>query len=155
MSACSVLGISALILYSATAFTVVKILGAFYLFYLGVKLWRNGIGGAETRSDDTTIRPLGLYGQGLIVALTNPKAIVFTTALFPQFIEVSEPLPIQFGILVLTFMSFSFLALSGFAFFSDKTRHHSRRFFTAKTAGKAFGATFIGVGVVLMGASQR
>lgn len=156
MSLCSVLGLSTLILYSSTAFMVVKIMGALYLVYLGIKLWRNGSSRADVDSVGTRrAGHLNLYGQGLLVALTNPKAIVFTTALFPQFIVASQPLPGQFSLLVVTFMSFSFLCLVAYAFATHKAKQHSRPWFSAKTAGRAFGGTFILAGAALAFTSRR
>ncbi|MCW8885913.1 MAG: LysE family translocator, partial [Motiliproteus sp.] len=93
MSLGSVLGLSTLILYSTTAFTVVKIVGALYLIYLGVRLWRQGFRfDGKARAEGRKTPLLGLYAQGLMVSLTNPKAIAFTTALFPQFIDTGAPL---------------------------------------------------------------
>ena len=74
MSGFSVLGLSAVVLHSAVAFTFVKVLGAMYLIYIGIKLSRNGIKRievGETKSAKNGV--LSLYTQGVIVALTNPN----------------------------------------------------------------------------------
>lgn len=156
MSACSVLGLSTLILVSATAFTVVKLIGAAYLVFLGIKLWRNGVhlDKASPRTPGHTSLPR-LYGQGLLVALTNPKAIIFTTALFPQFIQVSEPLIPQFSLLVITFMLFSFVCLLGYALLAHKAKHHSSIRVPGELIGKLFGAIFVGVGALLATTSNK
>ena len=150
MSALSVLGLSAVILHSAIGFTAVKIFGAAYLIYMGLKLWRGGIGKIKTsESKKAKSNMLYLYLQGILVAITNPKAIVFTTALFPQFILVSEPLLPQFSVLVASFMALSFLCLSIYALLAQQARKRTKRIIPRKLASKIFGSTFIGAGCYL------
>lgn len=150
MSACSVLGLNALILYSATAFTCIKLFGAAYLIYMGVKLWRSGILSPKTGATGVEKQScVKLYVHGILVALTNPKAIVFTTALFPQFIVSSEPLLPQFSILVITFMSLSALCLLVYSVASSKAQKYSVNIFSGKRIGKIFGGAFIGAGALL------
>lgn len=150
MSACSILGLTTLVNFSASAFTVIKIAGAIYLFYLGIKLWRSGIefNAVETQQSNS-FKPWKLYSQGLLIALTNPKAIIFTSALFPQFISMSQPLLGQFAILVSTLMSCSLLCLFCYALMSHKLRSGANRYISKTTLGKVFGSTFIGIGGAL------
>ncbi len=150
MSACSVLGLNTLLLYSVTAFTCIKFFGAAYLIYIGIKLWRKGIMVNEQLvGTQEKFSPFKLYSQGVIIALTNPKAIVFTTALFPQFIDVAKPLLVQFSILVFSFMGLSAICLFAYAVISYKAKTHSSRFFSGTRIGKVFGATFVGAGLML------
>lgn len=156
MSLCSVLGLSTLLIYSTTAFMIIKILGAVYLVYLGIKLWLHGVNRADVISE--TFRPAGplhLYRQGLLVALTNPKAIIFTTALFPQFVVASRPLAGQFALLVSTFMSFSFLCLVAYAIASHIAKQRTRPWLSAKVTGRLFGGVFVLAGVALATASRK
>lgn len=117
MSACSVAGLSAIVMHSALAFTIIKTVGAIYLIYLGIKMWRKGlkqsviITANAQQNSKKECSTWNLYRQGVMIALTNPKAIVFTTALFPQFVVLSEPLLPQFSILVVSFMLLSFVCL--------------------------------------------
>ena len=155
MSMCSVLGLSTLILYSSVAFTLLKFIGAGYLIYLGIKLWRTGI---QTTSDQKTLAPTKsrhLYRQGILVALTNPKAIVFTTALFPQFIDPTGSLPLQFSILVFTFMSFSFICLLGYGIAAQRAKHKSSGLFANRIMNKLFGGIFVSAGLAMAFSSQK
>ena len=155
MSSASVLGLSSLLLYSGTAFATVKFVGATYLLYLGIKLWRNGLGFSNIEPGTAPPRRRSLFSQGLLVALSNPKAIAFTTALFPQFISLSEPLLNQFAILVVTFMAFSAVCLFAYALLAHKVRHRSSRMASDSIVGKLFGSAFIGAGALLATSSQR
>lgn len=156
MSLFSVLGLSAMVLYSTTTFMLIKAIGAFYLIYLGIKLWRNGFA-QVTVSDNTNMKKrdgnLRLFIHGLMVALSNPKAIAFTTALFPQFINHSAPLIPQFFILVTTFMSYSFICLFFYAKMSVSAKDRTRNTRLEKIISRFFGTLFICSGIGL-GASS-
>ncbi|MEE4243574.1 MAG: LysE family translocator [Desulfopila sp.] len=153
MSLFSVLGLGALVLYSSTTFTLIKGLGALYLIYLGFKLWRNGFSSQVVQAG--TITPhfdksrKAMYSQGLMVALSNPKAIAFTTALFPHFIDHHAPLYPQFTILVITFMGYSFLCLSFYAHISATTHRSVKNSRLEKVVSRLFASLFIGSGIAL------
>ncbi len=155
MSTFSVLGLSAVVLHSTVAFTVIKLFGAAYLAYLGFKLWVNGVGNIEVGSTRKSKgSSLNLYTQGVLVALTNPKAVIFTTALFPQFIVAADPLMFQFSILVLSFMLLSFICLSSYALVAQRAKARRINTQVQKLLGKIFGATFIGAGCILATTSE-
>jgi threonine/homoserine/homoserine lactone efflux protein len=85
-------GISALVMASAEAFTMVKILGAVYLVWLGLKAWR------EAR----VLLPTGsrqAFREGIIVEALNPKTAAFFLAFIPQFVDASQPVAAQFVVL--------------------------------------------------------
>jgi len=160
MSLLSVMGLSAVILHSAPIFFLVKMAGALYLVYLGLKLWRHGFGLEELRSvqrDPLQPRPriTKLYGNGLFVALSNPKAIAFTTALFPQFILPEQPVALQFTILIITFMFLSFTCLFAYAVMAAETKNRTSNIKLHGIMSKVFGGAFVGSGVFLASASQK
>ncbi len=107
----SAMGLGALLAASETAFTTAKLVGAAYLVWLGIKTFRSNTalsvdgeaGGQRTRS---------FYLQGLLVGASNPKAILFFAAFFPQFLNPAQPMAPQFAILALTFMAFEFTVLT-------------------------------------------
>ncbi|MFG2001204.1 LysE family translocator [Spirillospora sp. NPDC048911] len=96
--AAAALGVAALLAASAAAFTVVKVVGAGYLLYLGVRSLiaarRGGTG--EVAEEETAASPWDAFRQGLLCNVLNPKAGVFFVALIPQFVgghpAVSEAL---------------------------------------------------------------
>lgn len=152
MSLLSVLGLGAVVLYSTAAFMLIKIIGACYLIYLGIKLWRNGFGRRTAKAQEIAGKRqnnIKLYSQGLMVALSNPKAIAFTTALFPQFINNAEPLILQFTILVTTFMSYSFICLFVYAKISAKAGATTSNSRLEKIFSRIFASLFICSGIGL------
>jgi threonine/homoserine/homoserine lactone efflux protein len=82
-------GLSALLVSSATAYSVVKYAGAAYLFYLGFKKLRERPKSAEA----TAVQPVPLqrvYMQGVLVNILNPKTAIFFFAFLPQFVNPSR-----------------------------------------------------------------
>jgi threonine/homoserine/homoserine lactone efflux protein len=89
--ALSALGLGAILIASSTLFLAIKWMGAVYLIYMGVKmlLARGGLEERETQTIVTSRRAMQLFSQGLMTQLANPKALVFFTALLPQFVSAS------------------------------------------------------------------
>lgn len=86
-----VVGLSALIAASATAFFVLKVVGAAYLLWLAVDAIRTGSGFSLSVGQKTNT-PIGrVYAKGVMVNLLNPKVIVFFVTFLPQFVTPSDP----------------------------------------------------------------
>ena len=83
------LGLSALLLSSALAFTIVKYLGAAYLVYLGLRILftREAVQATGTSQPQTLHR---VFSQGVVVATLNPKTALFFVAFLPQFVDPSQ-----------------------------------------------------------------
>jgi threonine/homoserine/homoserine lactone efflux protein len=87
--AAATLGLSALLMSSAFAFSAVKYLGAAYLIYLGVqKLRREDSFAASSESARTKLSHV--FGQGIVVNVLNPKTALFFFAFLPQFVDISR-----------------------------------------------------------------
>ncbi|WP_216216450.1 LysE family translocator [Amycolatopsis aidingensis] len=97
------LGLGAVVERSATAFTVVKLVGAAYLVYLGVQAVRHRRALADavhTAVTASTARPLRVIRDGLVVGFANPKSIVFLAAVLPQFVDhTAGSVPVQMMLL--------------------------------------------------------
>ena len=121
-------GVGALLLASATAFTVVKVMGAVYLFYLGVQQWRAPIDEATSNpAQPSADAELGLSFQtrfltGLFTNVTNPKGIVFMVAVLPQFIDPQQSLSLQLLILLGTMVSVDLVVMHGYALMGARTQ---------------------------------
>jgi threonine/homoserine/homoserine lactone efflux protein len=84
----SALGLGALLSSSATLFQIIKWTGAAYLVFIGLRmlLSRTPLGGVDSEAVRPK-RPVRLFSEGLVTQLSNPKAIVFFSALLPQFLS--------------------------------------------------------------------
>lgn len=119
----SLAGLGALVLASATLFTILKWVGAVYLVYLGVKLFRGAsrasLGDLETVTETSAS---SVFGHAAAVTALNPKSIVFFIAFVPQFVVVDSPLLPQFAILVVTFVGLAAINALAYALLADKLR---------------------------------
>jgi threonine/homoserine/homoserine lactone efflux protein len=119
----SLAGLGALVLASATLFTVLKWVGAVYLIYLGIKLFRSdSTASLDNLEKVTQTSASSVFGLATAVTALNPKSIVFFIAFVPQFIVVDSPLLPQFAILVVTFVGLASINALAYALFADKLR---------------------------------
>ncbi|NMG45963.1 homoserine/homoserine lactone efflux protein [Aromatoleum toluvorans] len=147
-----VLGLGAVLAASATAFLVVKVAGAAYLIWLGVRKWRAPVelleDGAEAHD------PRGIYLQGVLVNLTNPKAIVFMVALVPQFIDPQLPQWPQFFIIAATMIGTDIAVMSCYALLAGRCRRWLRSPRMMKAQNRVFGGMFVAAGSLLAASSR-
>ncbi|HTB69171.1 MAG TPA: LysE family translocator [Steroidobacteraceae bacterium] len=147
--AISLCGLGAVLVASTTAFEVVKYVGAAYLVYLGIRTWRTVDTRLVTEGHPPAAGGSNRYRTGVLVSLSNPKAILFCVALFPQFIDRRQALAPQAGILLATFVCIEtcwmFVYAGGGARLAAWLRQGNRmRWFN-----RASGGVFIGAGVLL------
>jgi threonine/homoserine/homoserine lactone efflux protein len=106
MMSLSVAGLGALLHAFPSVLDALRLAGAAYLAYLGVKSWFSPV---HDQAPDTpernepVARPGALFRQGMLVAASNPKALLFAVAFFPQFINPQNAKLPQFAILLTTF----------------------------------------------------
>ncbi|PSW21292.1 LysE family translocator [Photobacterium sanctipauli] len=113
-------GLGVIIASSELAFTVIKWLGAVTLFYMGIKMI---LGANKQISNDSCLPAVSngkLFTSGFLVAAGNPKAIVFFTAFFPQFIDPAQPLFPQMAIMCPTMALLDFTLVLIYAFSANK-----------------------------------
>ncbi|MEH6403762.1 MAG: LysE family translocator [Sneathiella sp.] len=119
----SLVGLGALVLASSLLFTLLKWVGAAYLLYLGIKLFRSGSKAAV--SDLTAFKKTpskNVFGHAAAVTALNPKSIVFFIAFVPQFITTTAPLAPQFAILIATFVGLATINTLAYALLADRLR---------------------------------
>ncbi|MGJ4996649.1 LysE family translocator [Bradyrhizobium sp. HKCCYLS3077] len=90
-------GLSALVMASAEAFTALKIAGAIYLIWLGIKTWREAEIAAP--AEVSTTGSQRAFREGVIVEALNPKTAAFFLAFIPQFVEPTRTVATQFIVL--------------------------------------------------------
>jgi len=149
-------GVGALLLASAAAFTVVKVVGAAYLLYLGVKQWRAPVDGPAPAPGEGLVKHPGLptprerVFTGFMTNVTNPKGIVFMVAVLPQFIDPLRPLWLQLLILLVTSISVDLVVMHGYAFLASRAQRWLATVKARRAQNRVFGGVLIAMGASLL-----
>lgn len=154
LAGASILGLGVILHTSAWLFTLVKWVGAAYLVYLGTRMLLSSGGldmAGATRGDAAPSGDAQMLRLGLWVSLTNPKAILFFGALFPQFVQTDQPLLPQFATLVALSMGASVSCLLSYVWLASRARRWLQRPKAALWINRVAGSVFIGFGLVLAG----
>lgn len=153
LSTISIAGLGAILTTSATLFMIVKIVGAFYLFYLAYKQFKS-VG--ESKISETNTHKHNKRGskefflEAFFLAVTNPKPIMFFIALFPQFIDIEASILPQFLILTGTFMFLSFFILLGYGFVAKNAKRYLNDTHKMAWFHRITGGIFIAMGLGLL-----
>jgi threonine/homoserine/homoserine lactone efflux protein len=143
---CSLAGLGAIMAASATAFIVLKWVGALYLIWLGISMWRRG-GDAPTKGLAQS-GGRGVFAHAYIVTALNPKTIAFFVAFMPQFINHSAPALPQLAILGATFLLLAGLTVSLCAYLAGSMAGFMRRPRTHKIMSRTGGGLLMGAGLM-------
>lgn len=142
----SMLGIGALLLASASVFTVLKWCGAAYLIWLGVKLFRAG-GTLEARANTEATSRIRMLTHAWLITALNPKSITFFVAFLPLFLNAKAPLLPQMIIFETTFLVLAFLNAFGYALVASRARALFRNPHAIRVFNRTGGALLIGAGI--------
>ncbi|MZI93186.1 LysE family translocator [Vibrio sp. CAIM 722] len=119
--ALSLLGLSVFLSVFSTAFILIKYLGAGYLIYLGVKMFRSSSTVRPQQIDSSDFDSKKLFKDVFLVNALNPKGIVFYSAFMPQFVVSQSNVVYQFSILAITFLCLAFINVTFYSFLASKT----------------------------------
>jgi len=144
----SLLGLGALVLASATAFTVLKCAGAVYLVYLGIKLIRSAPSSGLDLPDAHKITATRVVGHTAAVTALNPKSIAFFIAFVPQFIRPEAALLPQFTLLIATFVTLAALNALAYALLADRLRRVITRPGIITGITRAGGGALVAMGIL-------
>ncbi|WP_421716416.1 LysE family translocator [Arcobacter arenosus] len=152
LSSISISGLGIILLTSATLFMIVKIVGAGYLIYLGIKQFRSAsslkLKNDENRKIEKSLKKTFL--ESFFLAVTNPKPIIFFIALFPQFLNLKSDITSQFFVMTGIFMFFSFFILCIYGFVAKSARGLFKNQNFMSWFHKITGGIFIGLGFSLL-----
>ena len=152
MMCISAAGMGALLHAFPTVFDAMRLAGAAYLAYLGVQGWRSKVadtdGAAPVAARETAV-PRLLYRQGMLVAASNPKAILFAAAFFPQFLNPAAPTLAQFSILLATFAVIEVSWYLVYALGGHQLSHHLRRASVMRIFNRVTGGVFVGFAALM------
>jgi threonine/homoserine/homoserine lactone efflux protein len=155
---CVAIGIGAIVQRSATIFTVLKLVGALYLIWLGVAAIRRRRGllsafgaAAGTRPDRSAVR------EGFVVGVTNPKALILFGAVLPQFVDrAGGHVQVQMLLLALVSIAIGLCSDSMWAVTASAVRNwFARSPRRLEFVGGAGGLAMIGVGLTIALTGRR
>lgn len=145
--ALSMLGIGAVLRASAGALTVLKLFGGAYLVWLGIQLWRAPPIELQAAPSTAGTRGAKMFRQGLLTAVSNPKALLFYGAFLPQFIEPGRDLLLQFVVMATTFVAIEFMVEYLLALLAHRIRPLLER--VGRKFNRVCAGMFVAIGVVL------
>ncbi len=142
----SLLGVGALLAASAAVFTIVKWIGAAYLVWLGIKLWRAG-GSLAAEPRSTGVSAAKMLGHAWLVTALNPKGITFFVAFLPQFLSPHADFLTQMAVLEATFLTLAFINALGYALVAARARGFLKSARALRIVNRVGGSCLIGAGV--------
>lgn len=146
------LGLGALLAASETAFSLVKFLGAGYLLWLGIQKWRAPA--IPINEAVVSVGRKGLFFQGLLVNLTNPKAIIFIGALVPQFVDSGQAQLPQYLIIAATLCLTDLAVMSVYALTAVRLGRWLHEPRSIRLQNRVFGGLFASAGALLAVSSK-
>jgi threonine/homoserine/homoserine lactone efflux protein len=152
MQAISAAGLGVLLTAWPTLFNTLRLLGAAYLIYLGVKSWRALPSTGEPVDNEALRLADSVFGQfqrGFLVASSNPKAILFAAALLPQFISAAEPKLPQFVVLIVTFSVVEIAWYFVYSVFGARIGAQLRSASVSRLFNRLTGGIFVGFGTMM------
>lgn len=147
-------GVASVLRASAVAFTVLKLIGALYLVWLGVQALRAArhAGEGEDASEHASRPAIGVFGgfrQGLLSDLANPKIGIFFTSLLPQFVDPGRAVLIPFLVLGAVFVTMTLLWLCAYSLLAARAAATLRRPRVKAAMDRFTGIVLIAIGIRL------
>jgi homoserine/homoserine lactone efflux protein len=147
------LGVGAVLTASATAFTVIKVVGACYLLWLGWRQWRAPVakidGNAQEAASEPDLTAPQRVLRGFLTNVTNPKGIVFMAAVLPQFIQPTRPLWLQLLVLLATTVMVDVTVMHGYAWLAARLQGVLRSVRARRAQNRVFGGVLMAMGAFL------
>ena len=143
----SMLGLGAFLAASATLFTALKLIGAVYLVYMGVKLWRAPVAlpGVAPPTETNARR---IFAHAYVVTALKPKSIVFFIAFLPQFFATGRPVLPQMIIFEATFLVLATLNAAIYGIAASAARRTIRKPAVQRAVNRVGGSFLIGAGLL-------
>ncbi|MBI1205785.1 MAG: LysE family translocator [Azospirillum sp.] len=144
----SLLGLGAVLAASAALFTALKWLGAAYLVWLGVKLWRAPVRRTAEAVEADVTAPRRIFLHAYAVTALNPKGMVFFVAFLPQFLDPAGALLPQLMIFEATFLTLATLNATAYALTAAAARRSIARPAVQRAVNRVGGSLLIGAGLL-------
>ncbi len=116
------IGLVAFFAWMSEILQAVRWAGALYLIWLGIRVWRVHDAQGAAIGTGRALSPRAVFAQGFLIAITNPKAIVFYIAFLPQFVDPRRPAGPQLLVLVATMIVMGLLSDGAYALLAGRAR---------------------------------
>jgi len=143
----SLVGLGAALQASSSLFTLLRWVGAIYLVFLGVRLWRAPLGEPKLEADAATT-PRRMLMHAYAVTSLNPKTIVFFIAFVPQFLARSYPPFPQLAVFEATFVTLAGVNALFYALTASAARQTIQKPRVQRTVNRAGGTLLVGAGAL-------
>lgn len=144
----SLLGAGAVLQTSATLFVLLKIAGAAYLIWLGLKIWNSDAHAPTLSRTNQAPSRTRVMRDAFLVTAFNPKDIVFFVAFLPQFIDPARPALPQVATLEASFAVLVFCSTTGWVVFADRAARQLTHSNMRKLTSRIGASWLIGAGIV-------
>lgn len=144
----SLLGAGAVLATSAVLFTALKLIGAAYLVWLGIRLWRTKPEPVALTGTAAGATPRRMFWNAYVVTALNPKSIVFFVAFVPQFVDPTRPSFAQFAILEATFIGLATVSIAIWAVLAGELRARFQQPTTLRWVQRSGAGFLIGAGLL-------
>ena len=150
MALASIVGLGAVLTASGVVFNIIRWIGIIYLIFIGIKLMVEPVKAVRAGNGRHVFKNNHrLFIDGFLVAIGNPKGILFFTALFPQFINVGNAKTVEFAVLLLTLCIVASGCYMLYAIFGVKLNGLFQLYSFRKLFNRITGSIFIGTGLTL------
>ena len=155
------IGVGTLIQSMPSVFATMKIAGGAYLFWMGLKMLRSSfspmaaISSTSSQEIGQAVRPLSLIIQAMLISYSNPKSILFLSAVFPTFLSSANSTVPQFGIMFLTIICIVSLIHGSYAILTLRLKGYFVSGRTRQRTTRITGLSFMGFGAGFIVDSQR
>ncbi len=152
MMSISAAGLGAVLQMFPTVFDALRLTGAAYLAYLGIKSWRAPVHDQALDAPgplEPAMTTAALFRQGMLVAASNPKAILFAMAFLPQFINPRNVQLTQFGILLGTFAVIEVSWYFVYAVSGNRLAIYLQRASVLRVFNRVMGGAFVGFAAMM------
>lgn len=146
----AVLGVASIMLNYPDIFELLKWLGAAYLGYVGIAMWRAKASMSTSANQLTDVSRSALFIQGFVTAIANPKGWAFMISLLPPFINVEREVAPQLLVLLSVIMMTEFTSMMAYATGGKSLRILLSRGDNIKWMNRIAGSLMIGVGIWLI-----
>ncbi|MGZ3445590.1 MAG: LysE family translocator [Myxococcaceae bacterium] len=147
----AVVGVAGALSRAPTLRASVQLLGAAYLAWHAVQVWKER---ARTPEEGAGTPAVGPFGRGLLLVWTNPKAILFFGAVLPQFVRTGRSMALQLGALATTFITLELAVTTTATVIAGRLRR-AEQTTTLRTLRSLGGALLLGAAVLLAFAAVR